>query len=233
MTENANNYCGPGWYIWHAYFHHYLWFRFLRFTEVRNFSITSGFYKESCFCYAHGLKEFRNRAMLLLLEGHVCVLFWLNLGKAAEGITGRNSVFCLFPGVVFRGSPPCLWRRYLYPRKGKAGLGPQAAGWCGRCHHSGTWQDLQGPAAGDWAGTQEELPPVLSFVIPLQDMEVFPGPLDSERCGGGKWGHMFLIPADWEDPQEDLGLFWLGIKASSWHCLECLKRSSGIYLFIC
>lgn len=212
-----------------AYFHHHLWFCFLRLTVVRNFSTTCGFYKENCFYFAHSLKEFQSRATLLLLEANDCVLFWLNLGKTAEGSTGRNSVFRLFSGVVFRGSPPRLWRHHLYTHKGKAGPGPQAASWCGRYHHPGTWQDLQGPGAGDWAGTQEELPPVLGFVIPLWDVEMFPGPLDNERCRGGKLGHLFLMPADWEDPQENPGLFWLDIKAS-WHCLECKDPLVFIYL---
>lgn len=80
----------------------------------------------------------------LLLGGDHGVLFQLNLGKAAEGGTGRNSVFRPFPGVVFGGSPPRLRRRHLHPLEGEAGPGAQAAARCGRRHHPGVWQGQPG-----------------------------------------------------------------------------------------
>lgn len=80
----------------------------------------------------------KHRILLLLLEGTECVFFCFNLGKTTEGGTGRNSLFCQLSGVVFRGSPPRLWRCYLHPSQRKAGSGPQAARWCSCSHHPGT-----------------------------------------------------------------------------------------------
>lgn len=233
---------------WQASFHHHLWFCFQRLTLRLEISPPPSEFCNGRLSYSAWRTE-KHRIALLLLEGNECVLFWFNLGKATEGGTGRNSLFCQLPGVVFRGSPPCLWRHYLHSNKRKAGSRPQAAPRCGRSHHPGMWQDQRDPGEEDEWGWSSCAHPVISGTCAwLPDATaggggVFPGVCDNERCGGSQ---CFLMPAGWGWPTGGpWGLLWLGIKGflalsstskTIFWCLSFLKkdlRCDTFKVFMC
>lgn len=184
-------------------------------TEARNFSTTQGVCNGRLLYSACSFEELKHRIALLLLEGNECVLFWFNLGKATEGGTGRNSLFCQLPGVVFRGSPPCLRRHHLHPCKRKAGSCPQAAPRRGCHHHPGMWQDQRDTGEeAEWGWCRCAHPVISGTCSWLPDTiaeggGVFPGPLSWEVWCWPVFSNAYRRGMT---HRRTWGLLWLGIK---------------------